>query len=86
MTVWAAIDAKCRQHKAELETTRDCIRQLGGAYVRADELGWWKCSYRPTVGDRLQVTLRARSSAELIAQMQAVVEARNAGKPKWVMQ
>jgi len=36
--------------------------------VRADELGWWKCSYRVGSG---RVTLSARSPEDLVEQLKA---------------
>jgi hypothetical protein len=64
-----------------MEATRLAVRALGGAYVRADELGWWRCSYRPTKGNRLRVVVRARSSAELISNLEAIPD-RPLRKPK----
>lgn len=39
--------------------------------MRADELGWWTCSYRPTKGDRIRKKVRTRSSLELIRELEA---------------
>lgn len=80
MSVWHDIDKKLAQYKSELEGTRNAVRDLGGAYVRADEWGWWRCSYRPTVGDRLRVQLKARSPAELLEQLRGVKAVKS--KPK----
>lgn len=66
MSVWDEIDQMLAQYRATLARTKERCRELGGSAVRADELGFWRCSYRPTSGDRRVVRLVARSPDELV--------------------
>lgn len=71
-SIFRDIDAKLKAYRHELVETKAAVSHLGGAYVRALETGFWTCTYRPTHGERHRVRLRARSSAELIAVLEAV--------------
>jgi hypothetical protein len=69
MTVWTDIDRMKAKFERQLADAKEAVRALGGgAFVRADELGWWKCSYRVGGG---RVTLRARSPEDLVEQLKA---------------
>lgn len=71
MSIFREIDQALAEYQRTLQSTREAVRALGGAYVRADELGFWRCSYRPTRGVRLSVTLRARGHLELLTLLEA---------------
>ena len=71
MSVFDDIDQKRAAFERLLADTKEQVRAQGGAFVRADELGWWRCSYQPTKGDRTRVELRARSAEDLVAQLKA---------------
>lgn len=71
MSVFREIDAKYTQYLKDLQSTKEAVAALGGAFVKADSFGYWRCSYRPTAGDRLRKTLKARTHIELIALLDA---------------
>lgn len=75
MSVFHEIDKALAKYEAELATVKEAVAKHGGRSVRLTETGWWRCSFRPTRGDRKTVRLKARSTAELIASVRAMREA-----------
>lgn len=52
MSVWDDIDAYKARHEREFKRTREAVKQLGGAFVRIDDAGRWRCSFNLGAGER----------------------------------
>lgn len=66
MNVWEEIDKLKARHDAELAETERQVQVLGGGKPQLDELGVWRCSWRPKSGDRTTQHPCARSGPGLV--------------------
>lgn len=82
MSVWAEIDRLRERHEAELARVREELHRVHGSALRIDEFGRWRCSWRPTRGDRLTQRFTGRTGAELLKRLTAAIAARPKRKPK----
>lgn len=66
MSVWKEIDRLKAKYDADFARVKRLVKELGGGSVKTDEFGFWRCSWRPTFGDRRVVRVRAQRPAELL--------------------
>lgn len=72
MSVWSEIDQLHEEHGVEVERTRAALKVRRGGALKVQHGLWW-CSWRPTRGDRRTQRVSARTAAELLARLDALI-------------
>lgn len=78
MNIWKQIDDLKRKFDQDFKRTQTQVTELGGGKVRTDEFGFWRCSWRPTFGDRHVVRVRAQRGEDLVARLKEVQKEKRA--------
>lgn len=66
---FADLDRKLKRYLDELASTKEAVKEAGGAYARMDQYGVWRCRMRAEAGKYER--LEARSSEALLELVKA---------------